>query len=93
MDFFENLETLWTPVIIRVLSSIFSGLSFRRRLELSTHAATIGALIILAWFFSTPSTVVLIAAATYVNVYLCLKELELHWRTLLAEKSCLDKFR
>jgi hypothetical protein len=52
-----------------------------------------GILITLVWLFTSPSSWFLILASSYINVYLCLKEMDQYWKILMAERSSLDKYR
>lgn len=45
------------------------------------------------WFISSPSSLILILTSAYVNVYLCLKEMDEYWKTLVQEQSDLSKYR
>lgn len=75
MDFFENLETFWSPFLVRLLSSMGSGL-----------------MISIVWFF-TDGGWILVFAASYVNVFLPLKEMDRYWKVLHQERLCLIKYR
>ncbi|KAI1303760.1 hypothetical protein HDE_02219 [Halotydeus destructor] len=76
LDVLDSLESLWTPVILRVTCSFLSAI-----------------LVTLAWFGMQPSSFLLIMAAVYVNVYLCLQETTICWKTLIRENSSLDRYR
>ncbi|RWS27630.1 E3 ubiquitin-protein ligase HRD1-like protein [Leptotrombidium deliense] len=94
LEYFENLEVLWTPVLIRLLASLLSVTSdsskpFRAESICYKHST----LISLVWFFSSPSSIILIMSSAYINVYLCLKEMEIYWKVLMEEKTSLDKYR
>ena len=52
-----------------------------------------GILITLVWLFTSSSSWFLIMASSYINVYLCLKEMDQYWKILMAERSSLDKYR
>ncbi|RWS12434.1 E3 ubiquitin-protein ligase HRD1-like protein [Dinothrombium tinctorium] len=76
LECLENLEVLWTPVLIRLLASLLSGV-----------------FISLVWFFSSPSSIILLIASAYINVYLCLQEMDIYWKVLMEERSYLNKYR
>ncbi|CAG2119834.1 unnamed protein product, partial [Medioppia subpectinata] len=50
-------------------------------------------LITLVWLFTSSSSWFLILASSYINVYLCLKEMDQFWKILMAERSSLEKYR
>src|SRR5207249_2882195 len=52
-----------------------------------------GTLITLVWLFTPPNSWFLILASSYVNVYLCLKEMDKYYKILMAERSSIDRFR
>lgn len=74
-DVFENLENLWTPVLLRMSSCLASGL-----------------MILLVFFYSNENCVLLLAAS-FINVYMGIRDIDHHWQALMKEKSTLDKYR
>lgn len=74
-DFFESMENLWTPVLVRLCSSLASGL------------------MILLVFICSHENIILLAAASFINVYMTIKDLDQHWQALMKEKLSLEKYR
>lgn len=74
-DIFESLENLWTPVLVRICSSIASGL------------------MILLVFVCSNESWILLAAASFINVYMSVKDMDVYWQVLMKEKSCISKYR
>lgn len=74
-DFFESMESLWTPVLVRLCSSLFSGL------------------MILLVFICSHENLMLLAAASFINVYMTVKDLDQHWQALMKEKLSIEKYR
>lgn len=74
-EYFESLENLWTPVLVRLCSSLASGL------------------MILLVFICSHENWILLAAASFINVYMTVKDLDQHWQALMKEKLCIDKYR
>lgn len=71
----ENLEILWTPVLLHLFTSLASII-----------------MITLVWFF-TDGGWFLILGASYINIFLSLSDMDHHWKVLLKERACLDKYR
>ncbi|XP_054716247.1 RING finger protein 145 homolog [Uloborus diversus] len=74
-DMFESLENLWTPVLVRLCSSIASGL------------------MILLVFICSHENWILLSAASFINVYMTIRDIDQHWQALMKEKSSIHKFR
>lgn len=74
-DFFESMENLWTPVLVRLCSSLASGL------------------MILLVFICSHENIILLAAASFINVYMTIRDLDQHWQALMKEKLSLEKYR
>lgn len=74
-DFFESMESLWTPVLVRLCSSLASGL------------------MILLVFVCSHENLMLLAAASFINVYMTVKDLDQHWQALMKEKLSIEKYR
>lgn len=74
-DFFESLENLWTPVLVRLCSSLASGL------------------MILLVFICSHENWILLTAASFINVYMTIRDLDQHWQALMKEKLSIDKYR
>ncbi|XP_035222714.1 ERAD-associated E3 ubiquitin-protein ligase HRD1-like [Stegodyphus dumicola] len=74
-DMFESLENLWTPVLVRLCSSVASGL------------------MILLVFICTHENWALLLAASFINVYMTIKDLDHHWQALMKEKLSIEKYR
>ncbi|XP_015910985.1 RING finger protein 145 homolog [Parasteatoda tepidariorum] len=72
---FDSLESLWTPVLVRVFSSVASGF------------------MILLVFVCSHEDWILLTAASFINVYMCAKDLDQHWQVLMKERSSIDKYR
>ncbi|KAG8190137.1 hypothetical protein JTE90_026705 [Oedothorax gibbosus] len=74
-DMFESLENLWTPVLVRIGTSIASGL-----------------MILLVFIWSNDDWI-LLAFASFINVYVTVKDMDHYWQVLMKEKSCISKYR
>ncbi|GFR20511.1 hypothetical protein TNCT_223531 [Trichonephila clavata] len=74
-DFFESLESLWTPVLVRICSSIASGL------------------MILLVFICSHENWILLTSASFINVYMCVRDMDQYWQILMKEKSSINKYR
>lgn len=74
-DFFESMENLWTPVLVRLCSSLASGM------------------MILLVFVCSHENLMLLSAASFINVYMTIRDLDQHWQALMKEKLSIEKFR